>query len=110
VAFYASTPAYRAVLGVHGWGELGRELNELSRSGDPRRWEAMGALVTDDVLHEFAIVAELDRVADAIKRRFDGLIDRFSFYTTYDIADEVWDDVVTRLGPDLRTREAHRSC
>jgi alkanesulfonate monooxygenase SsuD/methylene tetrahydromethanopterin reductase-like flavin-dependent oxidoreductase (luciferase family) len=82
VAFYASTPTYRAVLEVHGWGDLGGELNELSRSGDPQRWERMGALVSDEVLHEFAIVAEPDRVADAIRDRFDGLIDRFTFYAT----------------------------
>jgi alkanesulfonate monooxygenase SsuD/methylene tetrahydromethanopterin reductase-like flavin-dependent oxidoreductase (luciferase family) len=72
-------------------------LNELSRSGDPQRWERMGALVSDEVLHEFAIVAEPDWVADAIRDRFDGLIDRFSFYATYDIADEVWADGVTKL-------------
>ena len=97
VAFYASTPAYRGVLEVSGWGELGQELTELSRSGDPARWEAMGALVPDEVLHDFAIVAEPDRVADAVRARFGGLIDRFSFYPTYEIDASVWDTVVTKL-------------
>ena len=32
IAFYGSTPAYRAVLERHGWVALGDELNALSRS------------------------------------------------------------------------------
>ena len=43
LAFYGSTPAYRAVLELHGWGELQSQLNERSRSGD---WDAMGELIT----------------------------------------------------------------
>jgi probable F420-dependent oxidoreductase len=97
VSFYASTPAYRGVLDVHGWGDLGQELTDLSRSDDPGRWETMAALVTDDVLHEFAIVAEPHGLAEAIRDRFDGLVDRFSFYTSYDIDDSVWTDVVAKL-------------
>jgi probable F420-dependent oxidoreductase len=97
VSFYGSTPAYRSVLEVHGWGELGEELTALSRSGDPQRWETMASLVTDEVLHEFAVVAEPHLLADAIRARFAGLIDRFSFYPSYEIDDAIWDDVVTKL-------------
>jgi probable F420-dependent oxidoreductase len=97
VAFYASTPAYRAVLELHGWGPLGEQLTALSRTADPGRWDAMSALVDDEVLHEFAVVAEPHRVAEAIRARFDGLIDRFSFYTTYEVDDGLWDDVVAKL-------------
>src|SRR5437763_8764063 len=35
LAFYASTPAYKPILDLHGWGELGPELTALSKSG---RW------------------------------------------------------------------------
>ncbi len=97
VSFYASTPAYRGVLEVHGWGELGEELTTLSRSEDPLRWEKMASLVSDEVLHEFAIVAEPHLLAGAIRDRFDGLIDRFSFYPSYEVDDAVWNDVVTKL-------------
>src|SRR5580693_632202 len=34
IAFYGSTPAYRGVLDLHGWGDLQTKLNELSRSGE----------------------------------------------------------------------------
>jgi len=38
IAFYGSTPAYRGVLELHGWGELQSELNALSKTGE---WEKM---------------------------------------------------------------------
>ena len=37
LAFYGSTPAYRPVLDVEGWGDLQPELNALSKTGDSRR-------------------------------------------------------------------------
>lgn len=80
IGFYGSTPAYRGVLEVHGWGELQGELNRLSKRGE---WQAMGELIRDEVLEEFAIVAEPAKVATALKARFGGLVDRvlcsFSF-------------------------------
>jgi alkanesulfonate monooxygenase SsuD/methylene tetrahydromethanopterin reductase-like flavin-dependent oxidoreductase (luciferase family) len=83
IAFYGSTPAYRPVLDLHGWGELGVELNRLSRGTDPERWQRMGELVDDDVLAAFAVVAEPDRLGAAILERFGGLVDRFTFYAPY---------------------------
>ncbi len=38
VAFYASTPAYRGVLEVHGWGDLQTDLHRLSKEESGRRW------------------------------------------------------------------------
>src|SRR5688572_2601249 len=43
IAFYGSTPAYRGVLDLHGWGELQPELNGLSKRGE---WQTMGELIT----------------------------------------------------------------
>lgn len=97
IAFYGSTPAYRGVLELHGWGELGDELNALSKSAREDKWEAMGRLVDDDVLHTFAVVAEPDRVADEIRRRYGALVDRVSFYTAYEIDAEVWEPIVREL-------------
>ena len=73
IAFYGSTPAYAPVLGVHGWGDLQPELNRMSKEG---KWDEMGTLITDDILEEFAVVAELDDVVDKFRARWDGLIDR----------------------------------
>ena len=73
IAFYGSTPAYRKVLELHGWGELHTELHRLSRAGE---WDAMGSLIDDEILEAFAVVAPLDEVADKIRDRCDGVIDR----------------------------------
>ncbi|MEU1515150.1 TIGR03617 family F420-dependent LLM class oxidoreductase [Streptomyces sp. NPDC005811] len=97
VAFYGSTPAYRAVLELHGWGELGDELNALSKSSREDKWQAMGALVDDEVLNAFAVVAEPGRLAAEIRRRYGALVDRVTFYTTYDIDTDVWGPVVQEL-------------
>ena len=42
LAFYGSTPAYRPVLDVEGWGDLQPELNALSKRGDVRRDDRAG--------------------------------------------------------------------
>ncbi len=73
IAFYASTPAYRRVLDLHGWGELQPELRRLSLLGD---WDAMSALIDDEVLAAFAVVAPIDAVAAALAQRCAGVIDR----------------------------------
>ncbi|WP_375485029.1 LLM class flavin-dependent oxidoreductase [uncultured Mycobacterium sp.] len=73
IAFYGSTPAYCKVLELHGWGDLQTELHELSRRGE---WDTMGSLIGDDMLNAFAVVAELDELADKIRDRCDGVIDR----------------------------------
>jgi probable F420-dependent oxidoreductase len=73
IAFYASTPAYRKVLELHGWGDLQTELHRLSLEG---QWDAMATLISDDILETFAVVAPLDGLARALRERCDGIIDR----------------------------------
>ena len=73
IAFYGSTPAYRKVLELHGWGDLHAELHRLSLQGE---WDVMGSLIDDEILEAFAVVAPLDKVADKIRDRCDGVIDR----------------------------------
>jgi probable F420-dependent oxidoreductase len=78
IAFYASTPAYRPVFDLHGWGGLADQLNQLSRR---QAWAEMAGLITDDVLDTFAVSGD---IAAGLQHRFDGLIDRISFYTPYE--------------------------
>jgi probable F420-dependent oxidoreductase len=91
IAFYGSTPAYKPVLELHGWGDLQPELNTLSKRGE---WVKMGELIDDDVLNAFAVVCPLDKVASEVLSRFGGLIDRYSFYAPYKVDPETWKDVV----------------
>jgi hypothetical protein len=72
------------VLDMHGWGELGVELNRLSRSTDADRWQRMGELIDDEMLGAFAVVAEPSRLGAAILARFGGLVDRFTFYAPFE--------------------------
>ncbi len=77
IAFYASTPAYRPVLELHGWGDLQGELNALARRG---AWGEMSALISDDILAAFAVAApDPDTVAERILDRCRGLVDRIAF-------------------------------
>jgi probable F420-dependent oxidoreductase len=75
IAFYGSTPAYRTVLDLHGWGDLQSELNLMSKQG---RWDEMGELITDDILGQFAMVGEPEAVARGLQKRYGDLIDRTS--------------------------------
>lgn len=91
LAFYGSTPAYRPVLELHGWGDLQSELNTLSKRGE---WVEMGRLIDDDVLEAFAVICPLEDVATEVRNRFDGMVDRFSFYATYDVEPARWRKVL----------------
>ena len=73
IAFYASTPAYRKVLDLHGWGDLQTDLHRLSHAGE---WDQMGSLIDDEILNEFAVVAPVHDVAKKVRERCDGVIDR----------------------------------
>jgi len=58
VAFYASTPAYRPVLDVHGWGDLQPELHACSKRG-----EDTAHLIDDEMLDTFVIIATPEALA-----------------------------------------------
>jgi len=78
LAFYASTPTYRAVLDHHGWGAIGEELSNLARAG---RFEALPALVTEPMFDAFVTraptYAELGR---RLRGRYGDALDRVGLY------------------------------
>jgi probable F420-dependent oxidoreductase len=94
IAFYGSTPAYRKVLELHGWGDLQDDLNRMSKEG---RWKEMGDLVTDDILEQFAVVAPRDEVAAALTARWGDVLARLSFYAPYEADATQWDQVIADL-------------
>jgi probable F420-dependent oxidoreductase len=94
IAFYGSTPAYRGVLELHGWGDLQSELNTLSKSGE---WERMGELIDDDVLNAFAVVATPKDVGALVRERFSDVVRRFSIYAPYALSDDARREVVAGL-------------
>jgi probable F420-dependent oxidoreductase len=94
IAFYGSTPAYRSVLDLHGWGDLHKELNYLSKDGE---WAEMAERIDDDILDAFAVVAEPDQVAPKLIERYGGLVTRLSFYMPGAVDAAKWTGVVEAL-------------
>ena len=94
LAFYGSTPAYLPVLEVHGWGDLQPELNALSKQG---RWQEMGGLIEDDVLHTIAACGSPQEIAAHIRDRVDGISDRVCVYQPGPIAADSLGQIVDAL-------------
>ncbi|MEW5869234.1 MAG: TIGR03617 family F420-dependent LLM class oxidoreductase [Chloroflexota bacterium] len=80
VAFYASTPSYRAVMALHGWQETAETLSGLASRG---RWAEMPALVSDEMLQTFAVVSNEAGLPQALSERYHGLADRLGLYLSF---------------------------
>ncbi len=97
IAFYASTPSYRPVMALHGWGEVADRLRAMARRGE---WAEMMGLIDDEMLHTFAVVADPRDLAAALRERYAGLAHRLSLYLPFQPGerDEFW----RRLAQELR--------
>jgi hypothetical protein len=60
----------------HGWGDTTARLHEMSLQG---KWDQMPGVIPDEMLEAFAVVAPYERVADAVRQRYGGLVDRVGF-------------------------------
>jgi probable F420-dependent oxidoreductase len=94
IAFYGSTPSYRGVLDIHGWGGLQDELNALSKQGE---WARMGTLIDDEILNTFAVVGKPEDIAPELARRYGDVIQRISFYAPYSSDPDRWEAVMAAL-------------
>jgi probable F420-dependent oxidoreductase len=94
IAFYGSTPAYRPVLEVHGWGELQSELNTMTKR---EMWNEMAGLVSDEILESIAVCAPIGEVAERVRERVEGVADRVSLVAHWTRDAELWDDIVRDL-------------
>lgn len=77
LAFYGSTPAYRPVLDIEGWGDLQPQLNALSKTGDVM---AMIDLITPQMLETLAVRGTPSECAAEIDRRFGDVAERVCVY------------------------------
>ena len=75
IAFYGSTPAYRPVLELHGWGELQDELQAMTKRGE---WDEMGALIDDEILHAFAVVGTPEDAFAEVRKRYGDICTRIT--------------------------------
>jgi probable F420-dependent oxidoreductase len=67
IAFYGSTPNYRAALEVEGWADLQPRLNELSKSAN---YGEMRALITEEMVRTYGVVGSPEECADQIQNRY----------------------------------------
>jgi len=78
LAFYASTPTYRAVLAHHGWSETGEKLSDLARRG---RFDELPQLVSDAMLDAFVTRAgSHEELGHRLAQRYGGILDRVGLY------------------------------
>ena len=80
ISFYASTPSYRPVMDLHGWSDAAERLSFHAAHGE---WTEMPMLITDEMLGEFCVVTDEDKLADELKKRYDGIADRLTLYTPF---------------------------
>lgn len=88
IAFYASTPSYKSVMDLHGWGETAQKLSGFAAKGE---WAEMPMLITDEMLNEFCLITTQENLADDLKKRYDGpstgsgqrIADRLTLYTPF---------------------------
>jgi probable F420-dependent oxidoreductase len=75
IAFYGSTPAYRPVLDLHGWGELQDELKAMTKRGE---WDRLADLIDDELVKTFAVVGTPEEAIAEIKRRYGDIATRIT--------------------------------
>jgi probable F420-dependent oxidoreductase len=81
IAFYMSTPAYRTIVDLHGWGAEAELLSQMARRGE---WGTMGNVITDPMLDAFAISGKWAELPGKIHARYAGrLLDRVALYLPY---------------------------
>lgn len=72
LAFLYTTPAYRRSLELHGWADLGEQLQRMTRAGE---WDHLRDVLTDDVLEALVPQATWAALPDVVGEWFAGLVD-----------------------------------
>ena len=67
-----STPAYKPVLDLHGWGDLQPKLRQMTKDN---KWDQLGEPITDEMLETFAAVGEPAEAAAIVRDRVGGVVD-----------------------------------
>ena len=100
IAFYASTPTYRPVMELHGWGETADQLQVLARKGV---WQEMAMLIDDEMLEVFAVVCEPNDLPKKLAERYAGLVDRLALYVPFipGERDEEWSVLLAGIRAQL---------
>ena len=101
IAFYASTPSYRPVMELHGWGSVALQLSALAARG---AWDAMPDLISDEMLSEFCLCTSQEGLARGLRDRYEGRADRLGLYVPFmpGERDSFWTGLASDLAPQAR--------
>ncbi len=94
IAFYGSTPAYRPVLELHGWGELQEELNAMTKRGE---WDKLGQVIDDEVLNTFAVIGTPEEAVAELRRRYGDIVTQISLLLPEKYDAERWTSLFEQL-------------
>jgi len=95
IAFYASTPAYRPVLALHGWADVGERLSAKAAHG---QWDQMPAEVPDALLDACCVSGHYTEIAGRLKEKYQGLADRVTPYLPFDREMYYWEEIARGFG------------
>jgi probable F420-dependent oxidoreductase len=76
IAFYASTPGYRAAFDHLGLGDLADEAKLLSRA---QRWEELPGLISDETLDRFVVIGTHDEIGRRLLDRYRDVVTDIEF-------------------------------
>jgi probable F420-dependent oxidoreductase len=94
IAFYGSTPAYRGVLELDGWGALHEELNWMAQRGE---WDRMPGAIDGDVLRTVAIIGTPEEAVAEIALRYGDVVTRITITIPEDRDPERWNALLRSL-------------
>jgi len=96
LSFYASTPSYKPVMELHGWGEAAEQLSIHAKNG---QWGEMFGLINDEMLRQFCLIADESELADALRERYAGIADRLTLYLPFTPGekDGFWREMVGKI-------------
>jgi probable F420-dependent oxidoreductase len=77
LSFYGSTPSYKPVLDIEGWGDLQPQLNAMTKRGE---WAKMPALISDDMVRTIAVQGTPAQAARQLVERFGDFAERVCLY------------------------------
>jgi hypothetical protein len=65
------------VFELEGWGDIADQLRTMATRG---RWNEMPLLITDDMLDRIALRGTWAELPKKVLQKYDGLLDRVSYY------------------------------
>jgi probable F420-dependent oxidoreductase len=100
IAFYASTPGYRAAFVHLGLDALADEAKLLSRA---QRWEELPALISDEVLDQFVTIGTYDVIGERLLERYGDIVTNAEF--SIPVRNDVERETLGGLVESLQSRD-----